>query len=390
MAKAPDWSTLHKDLLLLISSRLDNEADIIRFRSVCSTWRSFLPNHSLPFKLPHFHTSSLSCYLSKHNIFLIKPPQQEQQQTLRPWLIRIAKNSCGESQLFHPLLSLDSSSPYHFPHVLDLKKFSVVRLGADVVMGRYNEEPTILGRSKELSQFELHLLKLQRQDPTPLGYGMGKKVVAIMQHGKNKKTVALGTLNQNGHPLLFHCSEERWTLIPCMSTYFLDICVFKERFYAVNKIGRAVAFGLDYSVELVAEHVNGGDMKFLVESKGELLLVDICDSHCFGFPGEKGLKLKVFRLNEKKKEWKSKSLGDRVLFLGNGCSFSASASDLSVAKGNCVVFIDDAFIPFDNMRCGMCVFDLDEHRLSPLSHYPDYFNLFWPPPEWILEMQYHS
>lgn len=258
-------------------------------------------------------------------------------------------------------------------------------------MGRYNEDKTVLERSKELlSQFELYQLKIHRQDPTPLGHGLGKKVVAIMQHGKNKETVALGTLNQNGHPILFHCSEKRWTLIPCMSTYFLDICVFKERFYAVNKIGRTVAFGLDYSVELVAEYVNGGDMKFLVECEGELLLVDICDSHCFGFPGEKGLKLKVFRLNERKKEWRSKTLGDRVLFLGNGCSFYASASDLSVVKGNCVVFIDDAFIPFDNMRCGMCVFDLDEHRLSPLSHYPDYFNLFWPPPEWILETQYHS
>jgi hypothetical protein len=75
-----------------------------------------------------------------------------------------------------------------------------------------------------------------------------------------------------------------------MSTYFLDICVFKDRFCAVNKIGRTVAFGPDYSVELLAEYVDGWDMKFLVESEGELLLVDIYDSHCFGFHGERWFK----------------------------------------------------------------------------------------------------
>jgi len=148
----------------------------------------------------------------------------------------------------------------------------------------------------------------------------------------------------------------------------MDICVFKDRFYAVNKIGRTVAFGPHYSVQLVVEYVDGGDMKFLVESEGELLLVDIYDSHCFGFPSEDGLKLNVFRLDEKVKEWvKLTSLGDRILFLGNGCSFSAFASDLSVVKGNCVIFIDQAFHCFNDMACGMCVFHLDQCRLSLLS-----------------------
>ena len=93
----------------------------------------------------------------------------------------------------------------------------------------------------------------------------------------------------------------------------------------------------------------------------------------------------MFRLDEKEKKWvKLASLGDRILFLGNGCSFSASASDLSVVKGNCVIFSDDAFHYFDQMLCGMCVFHLDQCWLSPLSDHPEYFNLFWPLPEWIV------
>jgi hypothetical protein len=123
----------------------------------------------------------------------------------------------------------------------------------------------------------------------------------------------------------------------------------------------------------VAKDVHGGrgDMKFLVESEGELLLVDVYKSYSvyFDLDGEVAcrddLKIHVFRLDEKAKKWvKLPSLGDRILFLGNGCSFSTSASDLYVANGNCVILLDDVF---DN---NMCVFQLDEGRLSPLCDYP--------------------
>jgi len=85
---------------------------------------------------------------------------------------------------------------------------------------------------------------------------------------------------------------------------------------------------------LVAEPLVGGGRghtAFLVENEGGLLLA--------GF--EIGsLRIDLFRLNEKEKEWvKLTSLGDRVLFLGFVCSFSISASDLCVPKVNCVIFI---------------------------------------------------
>ncbi|AES76329.1 hypothetical protein MTR_6g076200 [Medicago truncatula] len=45
MAEA-DWSQLPKDLLNLISQRLVNELDLIRYRSVCSNLSSSsTPNH---------------------------------------------------------------------------------------------------------------------------------------------------------------------------------------------------------------------------------------------------------------------------------------------------------------------------------------------------------
>jgi hypothetical protein len=145
MAEA-DWSELPKDLLNLISQRLDNELiDLIRFRSVCSNWHSSaIPNHHniLPFKFPLLKFSYTNiididsinnndntsfCHLSKNTIFLIKPKQHQHEQTLRPWLIRIVQNSVGKTQLHHPLTY--SRDPSHFPHVLDSNQFSILHLG---------------------------------------------------------------------------------------------------------------------------------------------------------------------------------------------------------------------------------------------------------------------
>jgi len=133
------------------------------------------------------------------------------------------------------------------------------------------------------------------------------------------------------------CGNENWKVIPDMSMNFGDICTFKGRPYAVDKIGKTIMIGPDSSVQLVAEPlVGGGNMKFLVESEGDLLLVDVYDCLCIDLNDpdlNDPVRIDLFKLNENEKKWvKLTSLGDRVLFLGLGsmCSFyvSASASDL--------------------------------------------------------------
>jgi hypothetical protein len=108
-----DWSQLPRELLQLISQKLNNsELYLLRFRSVCSTWRSSVPNycrnnHSFLKQIPQFPneikppttsnrptpTSNYVRCLSKQNIFLIKPPKQ--QTPLHPWLIRIGPDLDG-------------------------------------------------------------------------------------------------------------------------------------------------------------------------------------------------------------------------------------------------------------------------------------------------------
>jgi len=372
MAMAADWSELPKDLLNLISERIDSELDLTRFRSVCSNWRSSsIPNHhpNSTIEFPLFKAPFLSdsinnitsfCKLFKHSFFLIKPPLQQQQQTLvQPWLIRITQTSSDKNRLIHPFLTHQYQSPYpfHFPHALNFSELSVRHLGS----GFINAEP----------------------EPLKHFYMQPEKVVSVTCQGK--KPIVLATLHSifTPVPLLLKCGDDNWKVIPDILTFSLDVCLFKGWPYVVDKVGQTITFGPDdLTVQLVAEPFvdgAGGKVKFLVENEGDLLLVDIYEIFLSYYLDEDALRIYVYRLDEKEKKWVSlTSLGDRVLFLGNGCSFSASASDLCVAKGNCIIFID-------YMKNGNCVFHLDQDRLSPLSDYPEYFNLFWPPPEWIIK-----
>jgi hypothetical protein len=95
----------------------------------------------------------------------------------------------------------------------------------------------------------------------------------------------------------------------------------------------------------------GGKTKFLVESEGDLLLVDVYDC-CYYVDINNPLRIYLFKLNEKDKKWvKLTSLGDRVLILGHVSSFSASASDLCVSKGNCIIFPNYLFILPRSWEC---------------------------------------
>jgi len=84
----------------------------------------------------------------------------------------------------------------------------------------------------------------------------------------------------------------------------------------------------------------------------------------------------------KEKKWvEVRNLGDRVLFLGEDCAFSASASELGVENGNCVIFRDDLCGYANANKLENAVFCLDTDAISPLSDSSGY-SKFWPPPEW--------
>lgn len=370
MAVEADWSELPKELLNWISKLIDTEIDLIRFRSICSKWRfSSIPNHhrniltiqypllKFPLDIDSINSNTPFCNLSKHSFFLIKPPPQILIRT--PWIIKITQNSTGKTQHYHPLLG--HFSPFPSP-VFDFNNLSLIHLVTNFIHRHDNT------------------------DDVPYGYMNPGKVVAVTCHGKNP--IVVGTFNCTGQPVVFKCGDDNWKVIPNMSAYLGDIYVFKGRPYVVDKTGWTVTVEPDNSaIQLVAESlVGGGDIKFLVESDGNLLLADVYDRLYNDFSlnsdhEHEHVRIDVFKLNKKDMEWvKLANLGDRVLFLGSLCSFSVSASDLCLAKGNCVIIIDNIFT---RVYCESSFLDLDDGRLLPLTDYPEYRKLFWPPPKWI-------
>ncbi|CAL0326180.1 unnamed protein product [Lupinus luteus] len=387
-----EWSQLPKELLNLISQRLESSLYLLRFRSVCSSWRSSTsstPNlhnhhHYFPSNFPIFsndptspnqtHNSTFS--LSKRTLFLITPPQQNQQQLLQPWIIKVGYDPSGNSQLWHPLsrFAIKSSnrpSPSTFPGLLDIYHLPVIELGEEFVLN--------IGGPPSCSSLYM------------------EKVV-FSWTGSNTQGFVLLTIHVSGKLALFRSGDEGWSIIPDMPTPYDDVCVFKGRLFAVDGTGRTVRVGLDLSVEIVAEPVFGGDKKFLVECEGELLLVDkylssgyVCGLDMLAEDGdeifelgcERAMKFGLYRLEEEERRWvELESLNGRVLFLGDDCAFCVPATDLRVAKGDCVVFRDDTF-NLNVLECGIGVFNLGDDGISLLSRQPDYFNLFWPPPDWV-------
>jgi hypothetical protein len=223
-----------------------------------------------------------------------------------------------------------------------------------------------------------------------------KKVVALHNGNGNNRCSFLLAIHMSGKLAVFRSSDEQWMMMPEKPPKpYTDVCVFNGRSIAVDSTGRTVAVTPDLCLDLVAEAVFGGGEKLLVESDGELLLVDKylkpTSRYNWFYAGEGHYKYAtktavarfvVFRLDEKEKKWvELTNLGDMVLILGDDCAFSALASDLCIGNGNCVIFTDDMYRHVKSIELEISVFCLDKQQILPLSDLPC-SNLFWPPPQW--------
>ncbi|KAJ8765099.1 hypothetical protein K2173_010582 [Erythroxylum novogranatense] len=389
-----EWANLPKDLLEQVSKCLETSTDLLRLRSVCSSWRSsvgpkphlssgnlrFLPNDGIS------HTSFGFC-LSKRTVFRIGLPGSNDQGDTVGWLVKVEEDA-PRKQLLNPLSRYKMNAlPNRFPRVLDLLNLRVCELGKEYV---------------------LHLLNYNLSPHDGAGTLYMEKVVMIQS--SCGKTFVLLTIHVSGKLAMFTSGDKRWNIMQDMPSPYDDVIVYKGKFFAVDNIGRTVVVGLNADLDFVANPVFGGDKKYLVESEGQLLLVDMYLSidtgegslstgeefleHLAQYMSERTVKFKVYKLHEETQNWiELKSLGDRVLFLGDDSTFSALASDFSGCKGNCIFFVDNFFYSMEEYPIGeddgelvgrdIGVFNLETGCIGPLSNYPEYSKLFWPPPNWV-------
>lgn len=299
------------------------------------------------------------------------------------WLIKVEEDMYGTIKLSNPLSKSNLSPlPKYFPKVLNLLNFPVFEL---------------------CQEYVLHYLNFW-----PMNHRVGdagdlyREKVAYKCLNYDASEFVLITIHVSGKLAMFKSGDGRWSTIPHTSLPYDDVILFEGEFYAVDNSGATFLVESQDEVTLMAEPVFGGDKKILMEFNGELLLVDmyltIDSEENFSLDGEppegilheKTVGFKVFKLGgDGNKNWiEVHDLGDKMLFLGENCSFSASASDFSGCKGNCIFFTDGFICPTgeeDDLfkSSDIAIFDLENGSITPLSDCPEYSKLFWPPPDWI-------
>ncbi|KAL4303576.1 hypothetical protein GQ457_10G024880 [Hibiscus cannabinus] len=365
-----DWSQLPPELLLLIGKRLEVRFDVLRFRSVCSSWRSSVSPKVDHFLLPTYLPSGYRYYgddyrirISRNTCYLIRLSDCDRSQAPTCWLVKISDGADRlKMQLLDPFSDYNAKSlPENFPKVLDLANFQVFELD-HAYIGHFKAE-------------RVHPLASIDRD-------YWTKVVWLQSCTDDNDLIILTS---------FWClaamrsGDEEWTLLENVKGVD-DIISFNGKFYVAEREGRTIVIDQSLNISFLGCVGSGRrrGRKYLVRSVDDLLAVEmlhdtyqedpitLCDQKLAGF--------KVFKMNEEEHKWEEmESLRDRIVFLSDRQAISAPASEFCWGKGNLIFFHSTCF----PTRGHVCVFDLETGTASPLENCPAYSNLFWPPPQWV-------
>ncbi|XVF18219.1 hypothetical protein REPUB_Repub11eG0002700 [Reevesia pubescens] len=179
--------------------------------------------------------------------------------------------------------------------------------------------------------------------------------------------------------------DEKWHQIDNQDVHYDDIIAYKGQFFAVDESGTLFLVDSSSSLTLIkympVPIANGGNKKNLVESDGDLYLVDKYFNQTAGrlilqrceYDGQV-MDIKVYKLEGAGGGggWvEIKDLGDRALFVSDLCSFFVSTRESSLCRGNCIYYIEDR-LPwyiddialFGSYGDRIAVFDLKDRKMG--------------------------
>ncbi|XP_010266939.1 PREDICTED: F-box protein SKIP23-like [Nelumbo nucifera] len=382
---AVDWSQLPPDMIVMMSRKLTVYIDYLRFRAVCVNWRSAVskrPDH-LPCQLPWLMLPNTrnndTCRgffsLSDDKIHWLELPEASRRRrccgSSQGWLVVVEESPV--IRLLNPLTRAQIQLPplTTFPNVLG---FDVYRIGKEYTL--------------QTSSGDCYSRNLKEMRDSFL-----KKVILSSSPASSSEYVALAILNETGELAFCRHGDEGWTFIEDAQPCYEDVICYKGLFYAVDRRGKVVICDVS-GVSPVVTVINtlwlfGGDILYLVEQSGELLLVTRHLELGLVEPdmAYKTIRFEVAKLDSSSQNWvKLKGIGDHVLFLGKNSSLSLSASDYPECRRNCIYFTDDySEVNFEGVRgdYDVGVFNLEDDSIEPLLCYSQSSLLIWPPPLWI-------
>jgi hypothetical protein len=377
-----NWSDLPDEILPCIGKSLDASIDVLRFRSVCTSWRSSIPSSReispcfpLPFPFTGSNGNPIDAFVSQSTFYRLEPseknpnPSAPSSSSPKGWLIKVEESETGQIRLLNPLSSLHTRfPPASFPKLINLLDF----------------------RAVEVSK----AYKFQFSAGSPI-YGVSKVVLYPNSAWTSAKDCMIFAIYDDGKLGSAKYGDQKWTLVDDdENSHYDDIIVYKGHFYVINRLG--IVSWIECSslklIQFFPPLCGLGTQKHLVESCGEFYVVDRYLNR--ERRGSRHLRenmnhnlrrylvcprtvdFKVYKLDQECGNWVMvQSLGDRVFFLGNDCSFSVSAREFGGGcKGNCIYFSDENDIG---------VFYLEDHVIGKIVNFPCFPHIFWPPPSWL-------
>jgi hypothetical protein len=319
-----EWSDLPMELLPVIGKTLQARIDVIRFRSICTSWRFSIPPppeiSPLPLPFPYPTSSGSEAFLSQSTIYLLEPPDENPNPSSKSWLVKVEESEDGTAHSLDPLFC----DRYWFPtedpdppKVINLLDFRVIEVS----------------KAYKLLQFSSDM-----HDPVM------NKLVLFPNSAWNTSVedTLIFVLFHDGKLRFLKYGDENWTLVDDL---YDDIIVYKGKVYAVNRWGKVSWIHSSMKLIQFSPPLHSfGNQKHLVESCGELYVVVRFDENINYNPSNYGVKTVAFIVYKLDQEWgcrEVKDLGDRVFILLNDCSFSVSAREFPGCEGNCIFFTDE-------------------------------------------------
>ena len=348
-----EWSDLPKELLPTIGKSLDTRIDIVRFRSVCNSWRSSIPCNNSPrfplkFPNPYLPTSATQAqapaYLCESTIYRIQRLNPSTSSN-KAWLVKVEQdsNSGGKLRFFDPISNRRTRYPNKTLNLLD---FRVIELTKAYTL-RYKVRAGSTTSTNEIEQV------VSVRDSSILC--VTKVVMFPNSPWTNVNDSAVFVIFGAGILGFAKSGAESLTVVDDNDVVeYDDIIVYKGQFYVIDTLGN-VSWIDNSSLKLVpySPPLCGlGSQKHLVDSCGALYVVDRyfnkerrrvehTNRHFRDCDGPKVVDFKVYKLDEEWGRWElEKSLGDRAFVLGNDCCLSISAEEFTGYKRNCIYFND--------------------------------------------------
>ncbi|KAK2632887.1 hypothetical protein EUGRSUZ_L00944 [Eucalyptus grandis] len=324
------WSDLPPEILSMIGNRLHTRMDVLRFRGVCSSFRSSIPQprrdaSRFPFPIPSLtSTPGPALFLRASTVYAVETPDEAAPSGRTRWLLKLEESELGRMRI----LSLYSHRrivylPHKFPKVLDSLQFRIV--------------------------------EISRQYTLEHGGGTGalvQYVQKVVMHpdcvGSDVDRCSVYFIDYKGRLGYWRYGDEKWShLDDSEGGGYDDIAVYEGRVCVINRLGSVSEIDSSFGLRSLSLPIYSGFWKQLVVSSGDLYVVDKCirpgaPSHTENTKITSGFR--VYRLDRQCGRWEVvRSLGDSAFFLCKHCSFAVSALELGGRDKNCIYYADSTF-----------------------------------------------